>query len=129
MGDDCCRTCERWGKREAELIDREPLEASGGLKLVVRGTEKAVEISAARPVVNVGRAAGNDIVLPSGNVSKRQMRFVFVDGAVYAEDLKSACGTYVDGRKIGSRTRLGRDSVVSFADYDVELVERTASPT
>ena len=124
MEDGCCRTCERWAEREADPIARADLDARRGLALVVRGTGQAVEISAARRVVNVGRVKDNDIVLPSGNISRRQMRFVFADGAVYAEDLKSSCGTYVDGRKITSRTKLGRGAVVSFGDYDVELVER-----
>lgn len=124
MEDDCCRTCGRWAEREVEPIARVDLDARRGVALVVRGTDQAVEISAARPVVNVGRIKGNDIVLPTGNVSKRQVRFVFADDAVYVEDLKSTCGTYVDGRKITSRTRLGRGAVVSFADYDLELVER-----
>jgi pSer/pThr/pTyr-binding forkhead associated (FHA) protein len=124
MEDGCCRTCERWAGREADPIVRDDLHVPRGLHLVVRGSDRSVEISAARPVIRVGRVRDNDLVLPSGSVSKRQMRFVLVDGAVYAEDLKSTCGTFVDGRKITSRTRLGRGAVVSFADYDIELVER-----
>jgi pSer/pThr/pTyr-binding forkhead associated (FHA) protein len=124
MGDDCCRACERWAEHESEAIARELLEAPRGLLLVVRGTGQTVEISAARPVIHVGRVQGNDIVIPEGNVSKRQMRFVLDGGAVYAEDLKSSCGTFVDGRKISSPTRLGRGALVSFADHDIELVER-----
>ncbi len=124
MGDDCCRACERWAEHEADPVVRDDLLVPRGLALVVRGTGQSVEISAARPVINVGRVRGNDLVIPRGSVSKRQMRFLFIDGAVYAEDLKSSCGTFVDGRKISSRTRLGRGAVVSFADDDIELVER-----
>lgn len=124
MGDDCCRTCERWAEHEAEAVARELLEAPRGLLLVVRGTDQTVEISAARPVIQVGRVQGNDLVIPDGNVSRRQARFVFDGGAVYAEDLQSSCGTFVDGRKISSRTRLGRGAIVSFADHDIELIER-----
>lgn len=124
MGDDCCRACERWAEHEAEAIARELLEAPRGLLLVVRGTDQTVEISAARPVIRAGRVQGNDIVIPKDNVSRRQMQFIFDGGAVYAEDLGSSCGTFVDGRKISSRTRLGRGAIVSFADHDIELVER-----
>lgn len=124
MGDDCCQACGRWAEREADPILRDALVAPRGLQLVVRGTGQAVEISAARPVIQVGRAQDNDLVIPKGNVSKRQMRFVFEGGAVYAEDLKSSCGTFVDGRKITSRTRLGRGAVVMFGDHTIELVER-----
>jgi pSer/pThr/pTyr-binding forkhead associated (FHA) protein len=124
MGDDCCRTCERWAEREAAPIERPELAAPRGLAIVVRGTERSVEISPEKPVITVGRGQGNDLVFPTGNVSRRQLRIKLEDGAVYAEDLQSSCGTFVDGRKISSRTRLGRGAVVSFADYDLELVER-----
>lgn len=103
---------------------RADLDVRHRLEIVVRCTGQTVEISAARPIVNVGRATENDIVLPSDNVSRRQMRFVFADGAVYAENLGSTCGTFIDGRELTSRTQLGRGAVVSFADFDIELVER-----
>src|SRR5262245_29967516 len=118
MGERCCRSCERWGEQEAEPNEpNEPnehdeLEVSRRLTLVVRGTDQIVEISGAHPVINVGRARDNDIVLRSDNVSRRQMQFVLQDGFVIAIDLKSACGTYVDGRKIGGPVRLRRGAVV-----------------
>lgn len=124
MGDDCCRACERWAEHEAEPIERAPLVAPRGLALVVRDTGQTLEISATRPVIQVGRGKDNDLVVPSATVSRRQMRFLFIDGEVYAEDLQSACGTFVDGRKISASTRLGRGAVVSFADHDIELAER-----
>lgn len=123
MGDDCCEACGRWGEREADPIIREILEVPRALRLVVLGTGETIEISAARPEIRVGRVQGNDLVLPKGSVSKRQMRFLLEGGAVYAEDLRSACGTFVDGRKISERTRLGRGAVVSFADFHIKLVE------
>lgn len=124
MGDDCCRTCERWAEREADPIERLELAAPRGLAIVVRGTDRSIEISPEKPVITVGRVQGNDLVFPDGTVSRRQLQLSLEDGAVYAEDLMSACGTFVDGRKISSRTRLGRGAVVSFANYDLELVER-----
>jgi pSer/pThr/pTyr-binding forkhead associated (FHA) protein len=109
-------------------MQRDELAAPRGVDLVVhghgQGAGQSVEISSTRPTINVGRVAGNDLVLPSSMLSRRQMRFVYRDGAVYAEDLGSTCGTYVDGMKIDGPTKLGRGAVVEFGDYNVELVER-----
>lgn len=124
MSDDSSRAGERSAEPEAEPAQREPLEAPRGVLLVLRGTDQAVELSAARPVISVGRVEGNDLVIPMDNVSRRQVRFMFEGGAVYAEDLLSAGGTYLDGRKLSSRTRLGRGAVVSFGNHEIELVER-----
>jgi hypothetical protein len=109
MGDeDCCRACARFAavdtEREADPIERAELAVPRGVMLVVRGTGQSVEISAERPVIQVGRTQqGNDLVVPKGNVSRRQMRFLFVDGAVYAEDLKGCLValSHVDQRSAG----------------------------
>lgn len=124
MGDDCFQTSDRAADGDVDPMARPNLTGSGGPRLVVRGTGQAVELSTAKPVVEVGRAWDNDLVLPTGNVSRRQVRFMLEDGAVYAEDLGSSGGTLVDGQQISARTRLGRGAVVSFACYELELIER-----
>lgn len=103
---------------------RADLDVPRGLQLVVCRTGQVVELSAERPVVRVGRVEDNDLVIPAMIVSKRQMQFTLIDGVACAEDLESACGTFVDGRRIIAPTKLGRGAVVSFANFDIELVER-----
>jgi len=124
MGDDCFQASDRAADGDVDPMVRQNLTGAGGIQLVVRGTGQAVVLTTAKPVIEVGRAWGNDLVLPTGNVSRRHVRFELEDGAVYAEDLGSSAGTLVDGQKISARTRLGRGAVVSFACYELELIER-----
>ena len=62
------------------------------------GETKRMEFD--RPEITIGRVAGNDIVLPRNNISKRHSRIVFKDGKFIVVDLKSTNGTFVNGRKI-----------------------------
>lgn len=48
----------------------------------------------------VGRSQSADIILPSDNVSRRHARLYTVDGRCYVEDLNSANGVFVNGRRI-----------------------------
>ncbi len=48
----------------------------------------------------IGRSRGNNVVLPSTGVSRRHARLYTAHGRVYVEDLGSANGTLVDGRRV-----------------------------
>lgn len=58
----------------------------------------------------IGRHHTNDLVLLSLKLSRRHARFFFKDGVMMLEDLASANGTYVNGR------RLRRPSPVAVGD-------------
>ena len=51
------------------------------------GETKRMEFD--RPEITIGRVAGNDIVLPRNNISKRHSRIVFKDGKFIVVDLKA----------------------------------------
>jgi len=70
-----------------------------------------------KPEVTIGRVAGNDIVLPKGNVSKRHARIVLKDGKFIIVDLKSTNGTYVNGRKITSPLVIKETDKIYIGDY------------
>jgi pilus assembly protein CpaF len=76
--------------------------------------------------IAIGRlSSANDVVLPEGIVSKRHARMYVKDEQYYIEDLKSTCGTFVNGFRIeqprpldvGDKLYIG-DYVVSFEDDD-----------
>jgi pilus assembly protein CpaF len=124
MGEDaCCATCEIFAGKEPEVVERKPMEGPPAqFKILVReGNGEAREYVPMKDEINIGRVQGNDIVLPKGNVSKRASRFVFKDGGVFAVDMKSTCGTYVDGRKISAPTKLGENSKVYIGDFVLEV--------
>jgi hypothetical protein len=62
------------------------------------GVEYAFETGA----IHIGRVAGNELVHPMGNISKRHAA-ILIDraGRAFAMDLKSTNGTFLNGRRIG----------------------------
>lgn len=125
MGKDaCCETCERFGdganlepiSTEAPMTAR---PASARIVVTYRG-ESSVHHPTGERVV-FGRVSGNDVVLPSGTISKRQLAISFLPDRVVVADLKSTCGTYVDGRKISTPTELRDGSVIYAGDFQIRV--------
>ena len=125
MGESCCATCEQFAGKEAEPIERKPIEGPPArFKIRVReGNGEPFEYVPTKSIVMIGRTQGNDISLPKGNVSRRASAIIFKDGGVYAQDLNSSCGTYVDGRKITGTTKLGEHAKVYIGDFVLEVVD------
>jgi pSer/pThr/pTyr-binding forkhead associated (FHA) protein len=86
------------------------------------GTEQKVELA---KELSVGREAGNDVVLAgSTGVSRKHCRF-FLDGVkVLVEDLGSANGTLVDGKKVQEPTAVTGAAQVTIGDAVASLVVR-----
>ncbi|MEZ4264565.1 MAG: ATPase, T2SS/T4P/T4SS family [Polyangiaceae bacterium] len=78
--------------------------------------------------INVGRVAGNDLMLPKGNVSKHHARLLFRDGRFIVTDLKSTNGTYVNGRKIAQATIVREGDKIYIGDFVLRL-DGGAAPT
>jgi pilus assembly protein CpaF len=68
-----------------------------------------------------GRVAGNDLVLPKGNVSKQHAKLLLKDGRFIVSDLKSTNGTYVNGRKITQATIVREGDKVYLGDFVIRL--------
>ena len=65
----------------------------------------------------IGRSQASDIELPSDNVSRRHARLYTVDGRCYIEDLNSANGVYVNGRRITEVYAIQRAAKIKVGDY------------
>ena len=86
---------------------------------VIPPVEKPWSVELRGPVI-VGRRAPADIEVPDALVSRRHIRIAPADDGWTVEDLGSANGTYVDGKRLegitllrdGSRIELGFWSVV-----------------
>jgi len=65
----------------------------------------------------IGRSQASDIELPSDNVSRRHARLYTVDGRCYVEDLSSANGVYVNGRRITEVYAIQRAAKIKIGDY------------
>lgn len=85
----------------------------------------------ARPETTIGRDAGNDLVLDSPVVSRRQATLQLRDGAYWLRDLDSTNGTAVNGQLI-SETALRDGDIIRIGDEqgnNVGLVFRHAGAT
>lgn len=89
------------------------------------GETKRMEFD--RPEITIGRVAGNDIVLPRNNISKRHSRIVFKDGKFIVVDLKSTNGTFVNGRKITGPLVVKGSDKIYVGDFIVTIEEGTGA--
>ncbi len=87
--------------------------------LVRSGTKKGQRIPIRVPVVNIGRAEYNDIVLPEESVSTQHAKLQRRDGVWFLVDLGSTNGTFVDGEKLGGETPIAPGSTIRFGDASV----------
>lgn len=66
--------------------------------------------------IMLGRAAGNDIQLESGGVSRYHARITLDEGLVVVQDLNSTNGTFVNSERI-ERKQIEPEDGVSIGDY------------
>ncbi|MBL0196563.1 MAG: sigma 54-interacting transcriptional regulator [Myxococcales bacterium] len=93
------------------------------LKLVVlRGALAGQTFSSAEDTVRLGRAEGNDVVLPDEHISSDHARFAVVGDRVLVRDLRSTNGTWLvrDGVRSALSEERGREMTVKHGDV-VEL--------
>ncbi len=71
------------------------------------------------PVVNVGRAEYNDVVLPDASVSTTHAKLQRREGIWMLVDLESTNGTLVDGDRVTGEVPLAPGAMVRFGDVQV----------
>ena len=128
--DACCDACRQFGD-PARVVAVAPLPDlrthHRRVRIRVTGSTE-FDVVPTGPEVAIGRVKGNHVVLPTGEISKRQCRIVFKDDRAFVVDLHSACGTYVDGRKIGGPTELRDGSVIYAGDWKLRVAATDEAP-
>lgn len=81
----------------------------------------ADEFSFDRGTYLIGRVEGNDIILPSSNVSRQHARLFVRDGRCFIEDLGSSNGVIVDGQRTNGERDLGSAAQIRIGDYYLYL--------
>jgi len=85
--------------------------------LVVRsGSLKGQRLAIRTPVVNIGRADYNDLVLPDESVSTTHAKLQRREGVWILVDLDSTNGTFVDGDQIKGEVPLAPGATVRFGE-------------
>ena len=69
----------------------------------------------------IGRSRQCDIVLPSENVSRRHARIRTGPSGLIIEDLQSANGVFVNGRRIFEAVELADQDVIRLGDYHLHV--------
>ena len=83
------------------------------------GGRRLVDLSLGE--VGIGRQADCGVCLTARNVSRRHARLVSDGDAVYAEDLASYTGVFVNGDRIASRQALYRGDLLRIGNFELEL--------
>ena len=96
-----------------------PAPKAGG---AVRRTAAEVIPPQARQIV-VGRDADCDQVLDSTLVSRRHARFRYQGGQILLEDLASANGTYVNGRRVEGTVAVQVGDEISLGGFKMQLTQ------
>ncbi|GEM_PF-1086080 len=118
--------------RKARPTDRMMRQSLPSLKFWLHGQEHVVRLD--KPMVRIGRAKDNDLMIEEPSVSREHARVERHDFGVMLHDVGSANGTYLAGHRIkdavlqaGDEIRLGQVPAKFLVD---ELVEVTsAKPT
>jgi pSer/pThr/pTyr-binding forkhead associated (FHA) protein len=99
--------------------------------LVVRsGPLKGQRFPIRVPIVNVGRAEYNDIVLPDDSVSTTHAKLQRREGIWVVVDLDSTNGTLVDGERVSGEAPLAPGAYVRFGEVQTmfEPTDDTIDP-
>jgi pSer/pThr/pTyr-binding forkhead associated (FHA) protein len=96
--------------------------------LVRSGSLKGKRLTVRTPVVNIGRADYNDLVIPEPSVSASHAKLQRRDGIWVLSDLGSTNGTFVDGDRVTEETPLGPGAAIRFGEVTT-LFESTDDTT
>src|SRR6266550_2388997 len=105
------------------FVPASPRSAAGGLFasfLVRSGGLVGQRLPVKTPVVNIGRADYNDLVVPDPSVSTSHAKLQRREGIWVLVDLDSTNGTFVDGEQVKGEAPLAPGATVRFGD--VQLV-------
>jgi pSer/pThr/pTyr-binding forkhead associated (FHA) protein len=87
--------------------------------LVRSGSLKGQRLTVRVPVVNIGRADYNDLVIPDDSVSGSHAKLQRREGVWILFDNESTNGTWVDGDRVQGEVALGPGTVVRFGEISV----------
>lgn len=79
-----------------------------------------------QPVLTLGRASTNDVVMEDGSVSRTHARMFLRDGEPWLEDLASRNGTTVNGLRIAGEHLLAPGDHIALGKVTLEVQPQTA---
>jgi hypothetical protein len=123
--DACCQACKVAAQADLDQPPRAMVTmpaAARRIRVVVVGTELAAELTHGGRV-RVGRTTHEtDLTIRDGALSRRQCEFEWTDQGVFVRDLRSACGTIVNGLRIQRRVRIDDNNRVYVGNSELRIV-------
>jgi pSer/pThr/pTyr-binding forkhead associated (FHA) protein len=92
---------------------------------IVDGPEKGKVFSIHREETVIGRLAYCDVGLAQKNISRQHARVVRSGSEYFLEDMDSTNGTFLNGKRVRTRTRLRDHDLIRI--YDVTLLFRESA--
>jgi pSer/pThr/pTyr-binding forkhead associated (FHA) protein len=92
--------------------------------LIVEGT-KAIPLD--KPIIKIGRAHDNTVVLDDPRVSRHHVEIRLIRDHFVLFDLKSSGGTYINGKRI-DQGLLYRGDLISLAGVNLVFMQDTLLP-
>lgn len=105
-----CLACGR------ELLSSPVLPANGPLFTIQEPGKAAYSYPITKPLLSLGRDAGNDLVIDHIVVSRRHARLEQQGQGYWISDLGSTNGTWVNGRKITQPQALQPNDIIRIGD-------------
>ncbi len=99
------------------------MAVSGWQLLARQGPRAGQAFDLNKPVVTIGREAGNDIVLEDPQVSRQHARLTLQGASYVIEDLGSTNGSFVNGRRVMAPTPLNPGDKLGLGDTVVLEVQ------
>lgn len=101
--------------------------AVSGFRLLVRqGPRAGQTFDLNKPVILIGREAGNEIILEDPQVSRHHARLTQQGGGYIVEDMGSTNGTFINGRRVLGATPLNFGDALGLGDTIVLEVQSSA---
>jgi pSer/pThr/pTyr-binding forkhead associated (FHA) protein len=89
--------------------------------MITGGNQAGMSAELAPGLVLIGRGADCQLILDDDYVSTRHARVVSTEDGIYAEDLGSTNGTYVNGQRITAPTTITMSDTVRIGKTILKL--------
>src|SRR5918996_6164220 len=95
--------------------------ADFGKLILSKSDEPSQEFLLNKPLVTLGRATTNDIVLPQGRVSRNHAQVQCTEEGITVIDLNSANGVWVNGQRV-STAKIQPGDVINISDCELHYL-------
>jgi hypothetical protein len=102
---------------------------SGFQLFVQQGPQAGQSFAVNKPIITIGREAGNDIVLESPQISRYHTRLTLQGGAYVVEDMGSTNGTFLNGQRVLRPTPVTSGDLIGVGEIILLKVQGVAGET